>query len=98
IAVLSAVLGWPGGRLKHLRLFFLWASACLRAGGSAAAGEPDLLGGPASDPLVRVLRKVVVGGAWRPPDLDQVLHDEAAPGHDPDPFPVRQRELPVGGA
>src|SRR5215469_4253921 len=69
-----------------------------RADGSAAAGEPGFLGGPAPDPLVGVLRKVVVGGTWRDLDLDQVLDDEAAPGHEPDPFPVRQRELPVGGA
>src|SRR5580658_1495864 len=64
----------------------------------SAAGEPDLLGRPAPDPLIRELGKVVVGGAWRHLDLDQVLYHQAATGHKADPFPVRQREQPVHGA
>src|ERR1700733_6908303 len=56
------------------------------AGGSAA-GEPDLLGWPALDPVAGELGKVVVGGAGRHLDLDQVFHRQAAPGHEPDPFP-----------
>ncbi len=64
-------------------------------GAGSAAGEPDLLGRPASGPLVRKLGKVVVGGAWRYLNFDQVLHHQAAPAHEPDPFPVWQREQPV---
>ena len=32
---------------------------------------------------------------WRHPDLDQVLHYQAAAGHEPDPFLVWEREQPV---